>query len=328
MAIAPVAADSAASIAAADAVVVFVMPGAVTGTGTAVGGWMTLATLATFFESGDAPVHISSASAQAFSVGLAGATNPAFNVDSSTALQVAGLNVIGAVTGGTVALVTTDSGAASGLTINAKGTGTIGIGTVSTGIVTITPAVTLAGATVTLSTAGAASAIAGTTVASASDVASGAITVKGHIGRGTGAVGGIIFQVPVTTGSGTTAQTLTTVLTLSATTTVAATFAGALTVGTTLLATGLITATAGVTSVAAVTLKSGTAVPATAGAVAAGAPVILYSGLITIEATSDAPTHTRPKGSICINTGGGSGITRMYVNTDSAGTWTAVTTVG
>lgn len=73
-------------------------------------------------------------------------------------------------------------------------------------------------------------------------------------------------------------------------------------------------------------LKSATAVPATAGAVAAGVPVSMYSSGITIEVTSDAPTHTRPKGSICINTGGSSGSTRMYVNTDGAGTWTAFTT--
>lgn len=74
------------------------------------------------------------------------------------------------------------------------------------------------------------------------------------------------------------------------------------------------------------TLKSGTAVPATAGAVAAGAPIILYSTSITVEVTSDVPTHTRPKGSICINTGGSSTSTRMYVNTDGAGTWASFTT--
>ncbi len=68
------------------------------------------------------------------------------------------------------------------------------------------------------------------------------------------------------------------------------------------------------------------AVPATAGAAAAGTPLVLYSGLLTIEATSNAPTHTRPKGSLCINTGGSSTTTRLYVNTDGAGTWTPFTT--
>lgn len=71
---------------------------------------------------------------------------------------------------------------------------------------------------------------------------------------------------------------------------------------------------------------SGTAVPATAGAVAAGVPISMYSSGITIEVTSNTPTHNRAKGSLCINTGGSSTSTRMYVNTDGAGTWTSFTT--
>lgn len=76
----------------------------------------------------------------------------------------------------------------------------------------------------------------------------------------------------------------------------------------------------------AATLKSATAIPATAGAVAAGAALVWYSTSLTVEVTSDAPTHTRPKGSICINTGGTTTSTRMYVNTDGAGTWASFTT--
>lgn len=89
---------------------------------------------------------VTSASAQALAAGLNGATNPAFAVDASTASQAAGLKVTGAATGGTVALASIDSGANTNLSINAKGTGTIGIGSVSTGAVTITPALTLSGA--------------------------------------------------------------------------------------------------------------------------------------------------------------------------------------
>ena len=86
-----------------------------------------------------------SASATSLAVGLNGATNPAFTVDSSTGSQVAGLKVTGAATAGTVAVVVTDSGANASLTLNAKGSGTIGIGSVSTGAVTITPATTITG---------------------------------------------------------------------------------------------------------------------------------------------------------------------------------------
>lgn len=94
----------------------------------------------------------SSSSASALAVGLNGATNPAFQVDSSVGSQAAGLKITGAVTGGTVAVVAIDSGSNTNLTINAKGTGTIGIGSVSTGVVTITPNVTHSGTT-TLSAA-------------------------------------------------------------------------------------------------------------------------------------------------------------------------------
>src|SRR3990167_9302108 len=89
---------------------------------------------------------VTSAAAASLAVGRLGATTPAFAVDSSTGSQVAGLKITGAATGGTVAVVATDSGADTNLTVNAKGTGTIGIGSVSTGAVTISPATTVTGA--------------------------------------------------------------------------------------------------------------------------------------------------------------------------------------
>jgi len=76
----------------------------------------------------------------------------------------------------------------------------------------------------------------------------------------------------------------------------------------------------------AVTAKSGTAVPATAGAVAAGAPFVANSEGLTIEWTSDAPTHARPKGSLCLNINGSSTSTRGYINTDGSTGWAAITT--
>ena len=133
--------------------------GAATGTSLALGGAtlsgnaLAVTGTSAFSSTLTSTAHtITSASATALAVGLNGATNSAFTVDSSTGSQVAGLKVTGAVTGGTVAVVATDSGSATNLTINAKGTGTIGIGSVSTGAVTITPATTHTGAT-TLSAA-------------------------------------------------------------------------------------------------------------------------------------------------------------------------------
>lgn len=89
---------------------------------------------------------ITSASATALSAGLTGATNPAFNVDASTALQVAGLNVKGAATGGTVALSVTDSGSNANISIDAKGSGTVTINGTATGAITLSRATTLSAA--------------------------------------------------------------------------------------------------------------------------------------------------------------------------------------
>lgn len=82
-------------------------------------------------------VTVTSPSASALAVGLNGATNPAFDVDASTALQVCGLKVKGDATGGTVSLTATDSGATCNVSVNAKGSGTIPIGNVSSGQVQI-----------------------------------------------------------------------------------------------------------------------------------------------------------------------------------------------
>ena len=81
---------------------------------------------------------ITSASANALAVGLAGTSNPAFNVDASTATSATGLNVKSAAAAGGLAVAVISSGTDENLTINAKGAGTIGIGSVSTGVVTIT----------------------------------------------------------------------------------------------------------------------------------------------------------------------------------------------
>jgi hypothetical protein len=84
--------------------------------------------------------------AAALAIGAGGATDPAFQVDASTGSQKSGLKVTGGATTGTVAVACISNGANVALTVNGKGTGTIGIGSVSTGAVTITPATTVTGA--------------------------------------------------------------------------------------------------------------------------------------------------------------------------------------
>ena len=82
---------------------------------------------------------------------------------------------------------------------------------------------------------------------------------------------------------------------------------------------------ASVSTTGGLVAESGTAVPATAGAVAAGAPITMFSGGPSIYVTSDAPTFAAVKGSLCINTGGSSTSTRLYVNTNGSTTWTNFT---
>jgi hypothetical protein len=93
------------------------------------------------------PTTITSASALSLAIGPNGATTPLFSVDSSTGSAVTGLKVTGAVTTGTVAVAVTQTSGNANLTIDAKGTGTVGINTVGTGagLVTIGNTTSVAG---------------------------------------------------------------------------------------------------------------------------------------------------------------------------------------
>lgn len=81
---------------------------------------------ATFGTAGSAFVQgifdVVSNNAFSFGVGPNGGSNPAFNVDASTASMVAGLNVKGAVTGGSVLLSAIDTGSNTTLSLLGKGT--------------------------------------------------------------------------------------------------------------------------------------------------------------------------------------------------------------
>jgi hypothetical protein len=88
---------------------------------------------------------------------------------------------------------------------------------------------------------------------------------------------------------------------------------------------GTLTSTGAVAVVAGITAESTTAVPASAGAVAAGAPITMFSNGPSIYVTSDAPAFSAVKGSLCINTAGNSTSTRLYVNNGTTN-WVAITT--
>jgi hypothetical protein len=68
-------------------------------------------------------VTVSGTSASALAVGAAGATNPAFDVDASTASSVTGIKVKSAASGGNVAISVTSTATNENLVISPKGTG-------------------------------------------------------------------------------------------------------------------------------------------------------------------------------------------------------------
>lgn len=75
--------------------------------------------------------------ATALAVGIDGNTDPAFAVDTSTALSTTGLKVKSAVAGAGVALSAVSSGTSESVTIDAKGAGNVSIGSISTGSVVL-----------------------------------------------------------------------------------------------------------------------------------------------------------------------------------------------
>jgi hypothetical protein len=89
---------------------------------------------------------ITSASANATTIGPNGLTNPTLNVDSSTVSSATGLNIKSAAAAAGLALAVLSSGANENLTISAKGTGTITLGSASTGAIVHTPPTTLSAA--------------------------------------------------------------------------------------------------------------------------------------------------------------------------------------
>lgn len=86
-----------------------------------------------------APSTITSNSANAFTVGPNGTTNPAFNVDASASSAATGLNIVSAASGSGISLAAT-GGTNEAITISSKGTGAINLkGGNTNGTFTLTP---------------------------------------------------------------------------------------------------------------------------------------------------------------------------------------------
>ena len=107
-------------------------------TGLAVGSSTTVTT---------AVLNVTSSSANALTVGRQGATNPALKVSAVAGTSVTGLVITANSATNGLALSTGSSGGNESLTLDAKGTGTVGINTVGTssGVVTLGNGTSLAG---------------------------------------------------------------------------------------------------------------------------------------------------------------------------------------
>jgi hypothetical protein len=95
------------------------------------------------------PLNLAGKNAAAFSVGLTSA-NPALNVNTNTTLAVTGISVNSNIATSGVAIQEISSGTNESMTLDAKGTGTVGINTVATtsGAVTVGNSTSNAGLTV------------------------------------------------------------------------------------------------------------------------------------------------------------------------------------
>lgn len=246
-----------------------------------------------------------------FTVGLL--ATPALTVTLATAGT--GINITSAASGGGVAIAAT-GGTNEAVTFDGKGTGTIGIGTVSTGAITLGAATGVTGA-LTVTSAGASALAVGrlgaTTPALQVDASAGTSITGLKITAAAAGNGLALAAVgEASNGNITIDAQGTGTLTLNGTAT------GNIVLGA--AATGVsLSVTGGLTS------RSATAVPATAGAVAAGAAITAYTEGWKLWVTSDAPSHTATKGDLCINTGGSSTSTRLYVNNGTTN-WVAITT--
>ncbi len=296
---------------------------------------------------------ITSTSTSALAVGANGATNPVFSVNAATGSVATGITVIGAAAAGGVAVNVISSGSDENVKYDAKGAGTVTIGSVSTGNVVLgtsghtltlnnsSGAVTLAAGGLTLTsgsilassgnltlTSGNATLTAGNLLLSAGTAtvtsANASAFAVGRLGATTpglvvdASTSTCITGIKVTpkgTGNGVAIASV-------GETNVAITLDGNGSGTISLNATGtggvIVGSSTGRTLTMAGTLTSGGLVTAAVQICTAGP--LIYSG-------SGAPSISAAvKGSLYLCSNGSSTSTRLYVASDNAGTWVAVTT--
>lgn len=288
------------------------------------------------------PVTVTSTNTSAFTAGRQGTTNPAFQVDSATALSATGIKITAAAAAGGVDLATISSGTNENLTVNAKGTGTITLGNTSTGnvlssrplVVTASVASSFAvgpnGSTnPVLSITSGASNVNGYTIQGANTGALPLILASGsdaNIALGLSSKGNASVQFYTQNTSNLAFQILDTA-SGNRWITVASSNGGNPTLATSagsLAITPAIAAGAAISAVGAITANNATAIPA-GGTAGAGFNLSSTSNF-GVYFGSGAPTLSAAQGSLYLRSDGSSTSTRLYVNTNGTTGWTNVTT--
>lgn len=294
-----------------------------TGKNAVLGGTLAVTGVATFtaapvFSGGlgsSGAFTVTSASANALAVGLNGTTNPALQIDASTASSATGLKVKSAAATGAVALSVISSGTNEGMTIDAKGSGTVIFQGTATGRMAMRTGITIGGGA-GLSDANALAVGQGGTTNPAFNVDT--TTVSSATGlnvKSAAAASGLAVSV-ISSGTN---ENLTIDAKGSGTITLNATGTGNIVLSR--AATGVSASVTG-----ALTARSATATPAAASAVAA----LLFSSTSALGVYwgtgSPNTALTAAQGSLYTRTDGSSTSTRLYVNTDGSTGWTNITT--
>lgn len=248
---------------------------------------------------------ITSSSANALVVGPNGSTNPSFSVDASAGSAATGVKVTANAAASGVAVAAISSGTNENLTLDAKGSGTLTLQGTATGAITLTTATTVTAAATVQSTSASALAVGanGATNPVLKVNANTASVATGLHITGAAAAGGLALAV-ISSGTN---ESLTLDAKGSGTVTIGGTSTGSVQLG----AGGALVKVPG-------TLTAGGLL--TCGVQVATSGPVIYSG-------SGAPSISAAvKGSIYLRTDGSSTSTRLYVATDTAGGWAAITT--
>jgi hypothetical protein len=285
---------------------------------------------------GTTPISLDSVgqtvTASTFAAGANGGTNPAFKVDGSAGSAATGLKVTAAAAGSGVAIAVISSGSNDALTLDALGTGSITIGSVSTGNVVLGTS----GHTLTLNnTTGAVTLAAGGLTLTTGNLllSSGTATVTSTSASAfcVGRQGATDPVLKVNANTGTVATGVSITGAAAAGRVAIAAISSGTNEGIDFDAKGSGTIRIGATSTGNVLIGGGGGIAVLTGTLTAGglltcALQVATSGPLVYSGSGAPTVSAAVKGSIYLRSDGSSTSTRMYVATDTAGTWTGVTT--